>query len=666
MDDVKEPKVGASRSVKVARMLTLISNVDIKTRLTLCFVLIVALMSVGTGILLWQSHVMLTQANRLKEMDEQFMDVQRVHALVLSFRHESEQLVRARNLARMQQEAPALRNQLNESLKQTQAVFRGIEPINILDPTVLPTLETIQGSLPSQFDSLTTLASLADWDAQRQRIEQPVEALQNLSADLVDTASRDIQEKRLQAIRQIERAQNRIAFILAGVGGLTIMVAAILGFAITQSITRPLRSLVSGASALASGEFGHHIPVQGRDELAHLSQVFNQTSVKLQDLYENLQRSEQELRDAINAVPALIWRTSPDGEVDFINERLQQFVGIPSEDIRGWNRSVLHPYDRARFFDEWRAAVKDGRQNEDEVRVRRADGKYCWFLIRNVPLRNEAGNIIKWYGTGIEIEDRKRAEEERQRLSQLEADLAQLNRISMMSELAASLAHEIRQPIAAAAANATACVRWLRRETPDLDKAAWSASRVASDVTTASDIIERVRSLYRGGAAKREPIDVNKIIQEMIVLLRDAANRNSISILTELHTGLPMIAADRVQLQQVLMNLMLNGIEAMKDTEGELTVISRRTEDGEILIAVSDSGNGLPVDGSEHLFAAFFTTKPQGTGMGLSISRRIIESHGGRLWASANTVGGATFQFTLPNEANASSPSNGDSGANSE
>jgi signal transduction histidine kinase len=229
----------------------------------------------------------------------------------------------------------------------------------------------------------------------------------------------------------------------------------------------------------------------------------------------------------------------------------------------------------------------------------------------------------------------------------------------MMSELAASLAHEIRQPIAAAAANATACVRWLHRETPDIDKATWSATRVARDVTTASDIIERVRSLYRRGTAKREPVDVNKTIQEMIVLLRNAANRNSISILTNLDSGLPMIAADRVQLQQVLMNLMLNGIEAMKDTEGELTVISRRTEDGEILIAVSDSGSGLPVDGSEHLFDAFFTTKPQGTGMGLSISRRIIESHGGRLWASANTVRGATFQFTLPSEATASSPSTG-------
>jgi PAS domain S-box-containing protein len=482
-------------------------------------------------------------------------------------------------------------------------VFRGIEPNNILDPTVLPTLETIQGLLPSQVDSLAALASVGDWEALRQRMEQPLEPFESLSAELVATASRDLQNKRSEAARQIERAQIRTLFTLPGIGGLTIIVAALLGFSITQSITRPLKSLVDGTSALAKGEFGQQISVQGRDELAHLSRVFNQTTIKLQQLYENLRRSEQELRDVVNAVPALIWRASPDGGVDFINERLQQFVGIPPEDIWGWNlQSVLHPDDHARFVAEWRAAVKDGRQNENEVRVRRADGKYCWFLIRNVPLRNETGDIVKWYGTGIEIEDRKTAEEERQRLNQLEADLAQLNRISMMGELAGSLAHEIRQPIAAAAANATACVRWLHRETPDIDKAAWSASRVARDVTTASDIIERIRSLYRGGMAKREPVDVNKIIQEMNVLLRDVANRNSISIITELDSGLPMIAADRVQLQQVLMNLMLNGIDAMKDTRGDLAVTSTRTEDGQILITVSDSGCGLPVDWRERLF----------------------------------------------------------------
>ena len=237
-----------------------------------------------------------------------------------------------------------------------------------------------------------------------------------------------------------------------------------------------------------------------------------------------------------------------------------------------------------------------------------------------------------------------------QRLHQLEADLARMNRVSMMGELTASLAHEINQPIAAAAASAMACVQWLRRETPDFAEASEAASKIARDVRRASDIIERVRSLYRGDTAKREPVNVNEIIQDMIALLRDAANRNSISIRTKLDLGLPMIAADHVQLQQVLMNLMLNGIDAMKDTRGDLTVTSRRTEDGQILITVSDSGCGLPVAGRERLFEAFFTTKPQGTGMGLCLSRRIVESHGGQLWASANSGRGATFHFTLPIE----------------
>ena len=657
MDDLKKPKDVSSSALKATRMITLISSVDIKTRLTFCFVLIIALMSVGTGIALWQSHVMRTQANRLTQLDEQFMEVQRVHALVLSFRNESEQLVRARNLARLQREAPALRNQLNDSLRQTRAVFRGIEPNNILDPTVLPTLETIQDLLPSQVDSLTALASIGDWEALTQRVQQPLEPLESLNAELVGAASRELQNKRSEVAHQIERAQIRTLFILIGVGGLTIVIAALLGFGITQTITRPLHSLVVGASALASGEFGHHVPVQGRDELAHLSRVFNQTTTKLQQLYENLHCSEQELRDVINAVPAHVWRTSPAGEVDFMNERLQQFIGLSPGDILGWNwQSVLHPDDGA-CFAEWRAAVKDGRGNEDEVRLRRADGKYCWFLIRNVPLRDEEGNVLKWYGSGVEIEDRKRAEQERQRLHQLEADLAQMNRVSMMGELTASLAHEINQPIAAAAASAMACVQWLRRETPDIAEASGAASKITRDVRRASDIIERVRSLYRGDTAEREPVNVNEIIQDMMILLQDAANRNSISIRTKIDLGLPMIAADRVQLQQVLMNLMLNGIDAMKDTRGDLTVTSTRTEDGQILITVSDSGCGLPVDWSERLFEAFFTTKPQGTGMGLSISRRIVESHGGRLWASDNAVRGATFQFTLPSETDPRSPS---------
>jgi signal transduction histidine kinase len=257
---------------------------------------------------------------------------------------------------------------------------------------------------------------------------------------------------------------------------------------------------------------------------------------------------------------------------------------------------------------------------------------------------------LVFVGAITDVTERKRAEGERERLRQLEADLAYMNRVSMMGELAASLAHEIRQPIAAATIDANACMRWLRRDPPDVMEACGAASRMVAAVKRAAGIIDRVRSLYGRGTPEREVVDLNEILREMTVLLRDTAGRHSISIRTELDLGLPHTTADRVQVQQVLMNLMLNGIEAMRQTGGELTIASKRTEHGQLLVSVSDSGIGLPVDQAERIFDAFFTTKPQGTGMGLSISRRIIEAHGGSLSASPNTGQGAIFQFTLPGE----------------
>jgi signal transduction histidine kinase len=253
-------------------------------------------------------------------------------------------------------------------------------------------------------------------------------------------------------------------------------------------------------------------------------------------------------------------------------------------------------------------------------------------------------------GAVTDITERKRAEQERERLHELERDLARINRVSMMGELAASLAHEIKQPIAAVAISAEACLQWMRRQPLELEQARHALSGIINAAKRSASIIDRNRSLYGRGTPQREPIDLNEVIREMVVMLRDTANRHGIVIRSELDPALPATTADRVQLQQVLVNLMLNGIEAMPDGSGELSVASRRTDDGQLLISVSDSGIGFSGENLEHIFAAFFTTKPQGTGMGLSISRRIIESHGGRLWASANVGRGATFQFTLPDD----------------
>jgi C4-dicarboxylate-specific signal transduction histidine kinase len=234
-------------------------------------------------------------------------------------------------------------------------------------------------------------------------------------------------------------------------------------------------------------------------------------------------------------------------------------------------------------------------------------------------------------------------------LRQGQADLAHVNRVTTMGELTASLSHEVNQPIAAAVTDANTCLRWLTRDHSDLEEARQAASRVVKDATLAADIIRRIRLLFKKGTAQRELVDVNDVIREMIVLLHNEATRYAVSVRTELTAGLPQVMGDRIQLQQVMMNLIMNSVDAMKDVDRtrELTIASQRAETEHVLVSVSDTGGGLPPQQLDRVFKAFFTTKVHGTGMGLTISRSIIESHGGRLWAENNASRGARFHFTL-------------------
>ena len=243
--------------------------------------------------------------------------------------------------------------------------------------------------------------------------------------------------------------------------------------------------------------------------------------------------------------------------------------------------------------------------------------------------------------------ERKHAEEA---LHQTQADLARVSRVTTMGELTASLAHEVNQPIAAAVTNANTCLRWLTREQPDVEEARAAAMRIVKDGTRAAEIIKRTRLLFKKGTPQREPVDINEVVREMIVLLRSEAARYNITVRMELATDLPRIMGDRVQLQQVLMNLMLNGFDAMRDLGGtrELAIKSQRAENEQVLVSVSDTGVGLPPQHEDQIFNAFFTTKPHGTGMGLRISRSIVEAHGGCLWAADNSPRGASFHFSLP------------------
>jgi PAS domain S-box-containing protein len=639
---------GLNRSVKSAEAKTLhAGRLNIGPRLILGFIFIILSMLVADVIILWQFHVVRTQAGRLNDLDQKLVAVSRVHTSMSAFHDRLDALADAEDANRLLIEAGPLRTAVLEDIRAaTSALSR--PPFDARrDPTILATLLVIQSALPSQLDAITTLATSGDWRAVHLRLANQVRPLESLTSELVQNVDQEVGEQQAQTLRNITRVERLVFLFVPLTAVVTLVIAATLGLAITRSITQPLARLVEGSKALARGEFQHQVSVTGKDELADLGQVFNDTARRLQDLYTTLQQSEDRLRLVIDTIPAHVWSTRPDGSVDFINRRWLETTGLTMEDALGWDwSSVVHPDDLPRYVDEWRAALAAGQPMESEVRLQRADGQYRWWLTRNVPLHDELGNIVKWYGTAIDIEDRHQTEEA---LREAQANLARVSRVTTMGELTASLAHEIRQPIAAAVTNARTCLRWLGRDQPDVAEAREAASRIVNDVIRATDIISSISLLFKKGALQREPVDVNELIREMIVLLRSEANRYSISIRTELAEELPKVMADRVQLQQVFMNLMLNGIDAMKlkADGGELTIKSEVC-DAQLLISVSDTGVGLPPAQADQIFRAFFTTKDNGTGMGLPISRSIIESHGGRLWVAGASGCGATFQFTLP------------------
>jgi len=359
---------------------------------------------------------------------------------------------------------------------------------------------------------------------------------------------------------------------------------------------------------------------------------------------QQLRGEERKLREAIETIPTMAWILGPDGAVQFRNQRWVEYTGLSrSEKAQTVGTNAVHPEDQDRIVRRLDASFASGEPFEEEMRIRRTDGKYRWFLTRVVPLRDKRGKVLKWYGAATDIQDRKRAED-------LQAELAHMNRVSTMGELVASISHELAQPITATTNNAKASLRWLQRDPPDLIQVRNGTESIIEAGAFATEIINRLRSLYKKDPPKREMVAINEVIGEMVLLLRGEANEYAVSIRTDLVADLPKITTDRVQLQQVLMNLMLNGIEAMKDTGGVLTVKSQLLEDGQIETAVKDTGPGLPVDKADQIFDAFFTTKPQGSGMGLAICKSIVESQGGLIWAdgAGDSGRGAAFHFTLP------------------
>ena len=496
----------------------------------------------------------------------------------------------------------------------------------------------------------------------------------------------------------------------------------------------------------------------------------------LQKAFDEIKKSEDRLRLVIDTIPTLVWRARPDGVPDFLNQPALDYTGLSLDQAEtGWPRA-FHPDDKKGMLVKWSTIRASGMPGELEARLRRFDGEYRWFLFRAVPLRNEQGNIVKWYGSSTDIEDRKRAEEElrrseaklveAQRVSQTgsfvwnistgervgskeffrilgydqphsvtfemvlqrahpedrafveqaidraaragkdldyehrllmpdgsvkhvhvvahavrseagqlefigavvdvtatkqaeeklhkaQAELAHVTRVTTLGELTASIAHEVNQPLAAVVANAEACLRWLDRESPDLVAARRSVEWVIDDSCRASEVIRRVRALAKKSDIEKVPLDVNDVVREAVVLVQRELSSQLISLRTELAPSLPMILGDRVQLQQVIINLVMNGIEAMQpitDRQRELVIRSDQDEMRRVQVSVTDCGVGISAEIANRLFNAFFTTKSSGMGMGLSICRSIVEAHEGRLSISPNEGPGTTVQFVLPSQ----------------
>jgi C4-dicarboxylate-specific signal transduction histidine kinase len=367
---------------------------------------------------------------------------------------------------------------------------------------------------------------------------------------------------------------------------------------------------------------------------------------------EELRRSQAYLAEAqrVSHTGSFGWRPST-GEIFLSEETFRIFQYDPAtKPTVELALQRVHPDDAALVKQTIERALQEGKDFEHEYRLVMPDGSVKYVHVMGHPSNDESGSV-EFVGAVMDVTVAKQAEEV---LRHAQADLAHVSRVTTMGELTASLAHEVNQPIAAAVTNAKTCLRWLTRDHPDVEEARAAAMRIVNDGTRAGEIIGRIRLLFKKGTLQRELVDVNEVIREIIVLLGGETMRYNILVGTDLAANLPQIMGDRVQLQQVLMNLMINGIDAMQDADGtrELAIKSQRAENEQLLVSVSDTGMGLPQQ-VDQIFNAFFTTKPHGTGMGLRISRSIIESHGGRLWATENLPRGASFCFTLPTKAEA-------------
>jgi len=368
----------------------------------------------------------------------------------------------------------------------------------------------------------------------------------------------------------------------------------------------------------------------------------------LQRAEDALRESEQRLKLTIDTIPALSWSATPEGMVDYWSKSLLDFCGLQFEDIvkEGFYR-IFHPDDLETTRGNWERVKANKRGEEVDARIRRADGEYRWFTLRQNALLDEKGEVVKWYGALIEVEARKRAEEE---LRQAQSDLARVARMTTLGELAVSIAHEVNQPLMAIVTNAGTCLRWLDDAQFDADQARLAAERIVHDGHRAGEIIAGIRALARKSPPRMEPMELKAAIRDVLLLLQSEFRNRGVDAGLEATRDPLIVLGDRTQLQQVILNLVMNGVEAMTETAGVPRRLTIRCDEehGFGRVTILDTGSGLNRDSIDRVFEAFFSTKPGGLGMGLSICRSIVEAHRGSISASNNAPRGSVFSFTVP------------------
>lgn len=585
------------------------SELAIGPGLKLIFALLIALILGGNGLLFWQFHLARLQTERLADVSQELIGVLRLQVSLLSVHQRLDRLARSQDAAGLASESEPLRRTLLEETQGEMSTLARMPSETHVDPEFQPTLQAIEITLPKQLEAINGLAASGDWNAVRLRLDNELKPVESLCASLVAGTDREVSGELALAAANVRRTQLFIFLVVPLTAISTFFVAALFGWAVTRRII----------------------------------------TLRMHERVEALRESEDKLRKILDSIPGFVCALSPTGELEFVNRPLLEYFGKTFEEMKSWaSNDSIHPDDRALSVATFKHSIESGTPHEVEQRCRRADGVYRWFQRSFRPVRDTDGKIASWYVLITDIEDRKRAEDA---LGKVRSELAHMTRVASLGALTASIAHEVNQPLSGIITNASTCLRLLAADPPSIDAAVETARRMIRDGRRAADVITRLRALFGKKDTTNESVDLNEAAREVIALSLNELQRNRVIVRQELADGLPSVTGDRVQLQQVILNLLLNASDAMSgvdDRPRQVTIRTERDKGDCVCLIVQDTGIGIDPENADKLFEAFYTTKSSGMGMGLSISRTIIESHHGHLQARPNDGPGAAFSISIP------------------